>query len=133
MCLAAAEKVLWPIICRLSSNNRPITDYLKNSRLIGFADYLPINRLITSSKLRLKHRGTSSLGDSGICPQKILKIRTLEMPIWALNYELQFDCHISEFDFFFTPLAPLLMKANGGAHPCAPPPPPPPPINPLLD
>jgi hypothetical protein len=24
MCLAAAEKVLWPIICRLSSNNRPI-------------------------------------------------------------------------------------------------------------
>jgi hypothetical protein len=46
MCLAVAEKVLWPIICRLSSNNRPITDYLKNSRLIGFADYLPINRLI---------------------------------------------------------------------------------------
>jgi hypothetical protein len=46
MCLAAAEKVLWPIICRLSSNNRPITDYLKNGRLISFADYLPINRLI---------------------------------------------------------------------------------------
>jgi hypothetical protein len=46
MCLAAAEKVLRPIICRLSSNNRPITDYLKNGRLIGFADYLPINRLI---------------------------------------------------------------------------------------
>jgi hypothetical protein len=46
MCLAAAEKVLWPIIYRLSCNNRPITDYLKNSRLIGFADYLPINRLI---------------------------------------------------------------------------------------
>jgi hypothetical protein len=46
MCLAAVEKVLWPIICRLSSNNRPITDYLKNGRLIGFADYLPINRLI---------------------------------------------------------------------------------------
>jgi hypothetical protein len=45
MCLAAAEKVLWPIICRLSGNNRPITD-LKNGRLIGFADYLPINRLI---------------------------------------------------------------------------------------
>jgi hypothetical protein len=33
MCLAAAEKVLWPIICRLSGNNRPITDYLKNGRL----------------------------------------------------------------------------------------------------
>jgi hypothetical protein len=48
MCLAAAEKVLWPIICRLSSNNRPITDYLKNSRLIGFADYC---RLIGSSLL----------------------------------------------------------------------------------
>jgi hypothetical protein len=35
--------------------------------------------------------GTSSLGGSGVCPQKI---RTLEMPfsaIWALNYELQFD------------------------------------------
>jgi hypothetical protein len=31
---------------RLSGNNRPITDYLKNGRLIGFADYLPINRLI---------------------------------------------------------------------------------------
>jgi hypothetical protein len=44
--LAAAEKVLWPIICRLSGNNQPITDYLKNGRLIGFADYLPINRLI---------------------------------------------------------------------------------------
>jgi hypothetical protein len=43
MCLAAAEKVLWPIICQLSGNNRPITDYLKNGRLIGFADYLPIN------------------------------------------------------------------------------------------
>jgi hypothetical protein len=26
-------------------------------------------------------------------------------------------CHISEFDFF----APLLTKANRGAHPCAPP------------
>jgi hypothetical protein len=46
ICLVAAEKVLWPIICRLSGNNRPITDYLKNGRLIGFADYLPINRLI---------------------------------------------------------------------------------------
>jgi hypothetical protein len=46
MCLAAAEKVFWPIICRLSGNNRPITDYLKNGRLIGFVDYLPINRLI---------------------------------------------------------------------------------------
>ena len=34
MRLAAAEKVLWPIICRLSgNNNRPITDYLKNGRL----------------------------------------------------------------------------------------------------
>jgi hypothetical protein len=49
MCLATAEKVLWPILmCRLSGNNRPITDYLKNGRLIGFADYLPINRLIPS-------------------------------------------------------------------------------------
>jgi hypothetical protein len=37
------KKVLWLIICRLSGNNRPITDYLKNGRLI---DYLPINRLI---------------------------------------------------------------------------------------
>jgi hypothetical protein len=34
---------------RLSGNNRPITDYLKNGRLIGFADYLPINRLIPIS------------------------------------------------------------------------------------
>jgi hypothetical protein len=36
----------------------------------------------------------SSLGGSGVCPPKILKIRTLEMSfpaIWALNYELQFD------------------------------------------
>jgi hypothetical protein len=40
------KKVLWLIICRLSGNNRPITDYLKNGRLISFADYLPINRLI---------------------------------------------------------------------------------------
>jgi hypothetical protein len=34
------------------------------------------------------------LGGSGVSPQKILKIRTLEMlfsAIWALNYELQFD------------------------------------------
>jgi hypothetical protein len=46
MCLAAAEKSLMADICRLSGNNRPITDYLKNGRLIGFADYLPINRLI---------------------------------------------------------------------------------------
>jgi hypothetical protein len=46
LCLAAAEKVLWPIICRLSGSNRPITDYLKKGRLIGFADYLPINQLI---------------------------------------------------------------------------------------
>ena len=44
------KKVLWLIICRLSGNNRPITDYLKNGRLIGFADYLPINRLIPSNK-----------------------------------------------------------------------------------
>jgi hypothetical protein len=51
MCLAAAEKVLWPIMCRLSGNNRPITDYLKNGRLIGFADYLPINRLIPNPDL----------------------------------------------------------------------------------
>ena len=39
-------------------------------------------------------KGASSLGGSGISPQKILKIRTLEMPfpvIWTLNYELQFD------------------------------------------
>ena len=38
-------------------------------------------------------KGASSLGGSGVCPQKILKIRTLEMPfsaIWALNCELQF-------------------------------------------
>jgi hypothetical protein len=45
MCLAAAEKSYG----RLSGNNRPITDYLKNGRLIGFADYLPINRLIPST------------------------------------------------------------------------------------
>jgi hypothetical protein len=51
MRLAAAEKVLWLIICRLSGNNRPITDYLKNGRLIGFADYLPINRLISSTNI----------------------------------------------------------------------------------
>jgi hypothetical protein len=75
-------------------------------------------------------KGASSLGGSEVCPQKILKIRILEMPfsaIWViLNYELQFDfkkgkpwklCHISEFDFF----APLLTKANRGEHPCAPP------------
>jgi hypothetical protein len=39
-------------------------------------------------------KGASSLGGSGIWPQKILKIRALEMPfpvIWTLNYELQFD------------------------------------------
>jgi hypothetical protein len=36
---------------RLSGNNRPITDYLKNGRLIGFADYLPINRLIPTEKM----------------------------------------------------------------------------------
>ena len=39
-------------------------------------------------------KGASSLGGSWICPQKILKIKTLEMPfpvIWTLNYELQFD------------------------------------------
>jgi hypothetical protein len=53
MCLAAAEKVLRPIICRLSNNNRPITDYLKNGRLIGFADYLPINRLIPTNSVHL--------------------------------------------------------------------------------
>jgi hypothetical protein len=51
--LAAAEKVLWPIICRLSGNNRPITDYLKNGRLIGFAGYLPINRLIPNFKWQI--------------------------------------------------------------------------------
>jgi hypothetical protein len=72
------------------------------------------------------------LPSNSFCQPFILKIRTLEMPfpaIWALNYELQFDfkkeipwklCHISKFDFF----APLLTKANRGAHPCAPPPPP---------
>jgi hypothetical protein len=53
--LAAAEKVLWPIICRLSGNNRPITDYLKNGRLIGFADYLPINRLIPTFFMAMSH------------------------------------------------------------------------------
>ena len=47
------KKVLWLIICRLSGNNRPITDYLKNGRLIGFADYLPINRLIPKQELRV--------------------------------------------------------------------------------
>jgi hypothetical protein len=47
MWLAAAEKVLWPIICRLSGNNRPITDYLKNGRLIY--NLLIIYRLIGSS------------------------------------------------------------------------------------
>jgi hypothetical protein len=39
-------------------------------------------------------KGASSLGGPGVCPQKILKIITLEMPfsaIWALNCELQFD------------------------------------------
>jgi hypothetical protein len=39
-------------------------------------------------------KGAGSLGGPGVCPQKILKIRTLEMPfsvIWALNCELQFD------------------------------------------
>jgi hypothetical protein len=38
--------------------------------------------------------GASSLGDPRVCPQTILKIRTLEMPfpvIWTLNCELQFD------------------------------------------
>jgi hypothetical protein len=55
MCLAAAEKVLWPIMCRLSGNNRPITDYLKNGRLIGFADYLPINRLIPNLEDTLEY------------------------------------------------------------------------------
>jgi hypothetical protein len=42
----------------------------------------------------LSAEGASSLGGPVICPRKILKIRTLEMPfpaIWALNYELQFD------------------------------------------
>jgi hypothetical protein len=38
--------------------------------------------------------GASSLGGPGVCPQKFLKIISLEMPfsaIWALNCELQFD------------------------------------------
>jgi hypothetical protein len=38
--------------------------------------------------------GANSLEGPGVCPQKMLKIRTLEMPfsaIWALNCELQFD------------------------------------------
>jgi hypothetical protein len=61
MCLAAAEKVLWPIICRLSSNNRPITDYLKNSRLIGFADYC---RLIGSSLYITKTQHYTNIGFS---------------------------------------------------------------------
>jgi hypothetical protein len=46
-------------------------------------------------------KGTSLLGGSGICPQKMSKIRTLEMPfpvIWTLSY-------VSEFDF----IAPLLI------------------------
>jgi hypothetical protein len=53
MCLAAVEKVLWLIICPLSGNNRPIMEYLKNGRLIGFAVYLPINQLIPSGELCL--------------------------------------------------------------------------------
>jgi hypothetical protein len=80
--------------------------------------------------------GTSSLGGSGVCPKKMLKIKTLEMPfsaIWALNYELQFDFSLTAIFLnliFCTSLAPLLHKANRGAHArlCTPPPP----INPTL-
>jgi hypothetical protein len=67
MRLAVAEKVLWLIICRLSGNNRPITDYLKNGRLIGFADYLPINRLIPKVWVLTSHKSnwviTCSIGN----------------------------------------------------------------------
>ena len=55
--------------------------------------------------------GVSSLVGSGVCAQKIWKIRTLEMPfpaIWALNHELQFD---------FKKGKTLEIKANRGAHP----------------
>jgi hypothetical protein len=44
--LACAWQLQKKCYGRLSGNNRPITDCLKNGRLIGFADYLPINRLI---------------------------------------------------------------------------------------
>ena len=42
----------------------------------------------------LSAEGASFLGGSDYARQKILKLRTLEIPfpaIWALNYELQFD------------------------------------------
>jgi hypothetical protein len=47
--LACAWQLQKKSYCRLFRNNRPITDYLKNGRLIGFADYLPINRLIPTT------------------------------------------------------------------------------------
>ena len=70
--------------------------------------------------------GASSLGGPGVCPRKMLKIRTLVMPfpaIWVLNYELQFDfrkgktlCHISEFDY----LHPLCTPVDQGQQGCTP-------------
>ena len=76
MRLAAAEKVLWLIICRLSGNNRPITDYLKNGRLIGFADYLPINRLI--STLIMHHHERYQIKPLSFNKNKITKIGCME-------------------------------------------------------
>ena len=57
MCLPNAEKVLQPIICWLSANNRPITDYLK------MADYLPINQLIPTF----------------VAPEKYINVITLQV------------------------------------------------------
>jgi hypothetical protein len=77
--------------------------------------------------------GTSSLWGSGVCPQNILKIRTLEMPfsaIWALNYELQFDfkkrknlgnCAIFlNLIFLHPPCTPVDQGQQGGAPLCTP-------------
>jgi hypothetical protein len=63
--------------------------FLYNS-LGGWWESIQINWLPNDSSTK----GASSLGGSGVCLQKILKIRTLEMPfpaIWTLNYELRFD------------------------------------------
>jgi hypothetical protein len=71
--------------------------------------------------------GVSSLVGSGVCTQKIWKIRTLEMPfpaIWALIHELQFDfkkgkhwklCHMHTPLYAHPPInAPLLYNSLGG-------------------
>ena len=64
--------------------------------------------------------GVSSLVGSGVCAQKIWKIRTLEMPfpaIWALNHELQFDFKKGKtlaIIFFCTPV-------DQGQQGCTPP------------